>query len=146
MYPSSFVNFHVHVRYSIFRFFVTRYYAPLRLKILDRTQANLKRIVDTRPMGQFVKQWLLLPRFRFKLNLIWIIIKLVWARFMQKNVDFQGRCSRDATTLQRLINKLIVTCWYPWRGALQINACDRSGVTTCLLIKRTYFHASTSCS
>ena len=46
-----------------------QYYEPLRLKILDRTQANSKRIVDTRPMRQFAKQWLLLPQISIQTKL-----------------------------------------------------------------------------
>ena len=57
------------IRSSDFYVIREQYYEPLRLKILDRTQANLKRIVDTRPMGQFEKQWLLLPQISIQTKL-----------------------------------------------------------------------------
>ena len=50
------------IRSSDFYVIRERHYEPMRLKILDLTQANSKRIVDTRPMRQFAKQWLLLPQ------------------------------------------------------------------------------------
>jgi len=46
-----------------------RYYEPLRLKMLDLKQANIERIVDTRPMRQFAKQWLLLPQVSLQTKL-----------------------------------------------------------------------------
>ena len=57
------------IRSSDFYVIREQYYEPLRLKILDRTQANSKRIVDTRPMGQFAKQWLLLPQISIQTKL-----------------------------------------------------------------------------
>ena len=46
-----------------------QYYEPLQLKILDCTQSKSKRIVDTRPMRQFAKQWLLLPQISIQTKL-----------------------------------------------------------------------------
>ena len=57
------------IRSSDFYVIREQYYEPLRLQILDRTQANSKRIVDTRPMKQFAKQWLLLPQISIQTKL-----------------------------------------------------------------------------
>jgi len=57
------------IRSSDFYVIHKQYYEPLRLAILDRTQANSKRIVDTRPMRQFAKQWLLLPQISIQTKL-----------------------------------------------------------------------------
>ena len=57
------------IRSSDFYVIREQYYEPLRLQILDRTQANSKRIVDTRPMRQFAKQWLLLPQVSIQTKL-----------------------------------------------------------------------------
>ena len=57
------------IRSSDFYVIREQYYEPLRLKILDRTQPNSKRIIDTRPMRQFAKQWLLLPQISIQRKL-----------------------------------------------------------------------------
>jgi len=57
------------IRSSDFYVIREQYYEPLRLKILDRTQSNSKRIVDMRPMRQFSKQWLLLPQISIQTKL-----------------------------------------------------------------------------
>jgi len=57
------------IRSSDFYVIREQYYEPLRLQILDRTQSNSKRIVDTRPMRQFTKQWLLLPQISIQTKL-----------------------------------------------------------------------------
>ena len=57
------------IRSSDFYVIRERHYEPLRLQILDHTQSNSKRIVDTRPMRQFAKQWLLLPQISIQTKL-----------------------------------------------------------------------------
>jgi len=50
------------LRSSDFYVISARYYDSLRSAILDLRQADSKRIVDTRPMRQLERQWLLLPQ------------------------------------------------------------------------------------
>ena len=57
------------IRSSDFYVIRKQHYEPLRLKILDRTRANSKRIVDTHPMRQFARQWLFLPQISIQTKL-----------------------------------------------------------------------------
>ena len=57
------------IRSSDFYVIHQRPYEHLMLNILDLTQANSKRIIDTRPMRYFAKQWLALPQISIQTNL-----------------------------------------------------------------------------
>lgn len=57
------------MRSSDFYVIRERYYESLRSKILDLKQVNLERIVDSRPMRLFTKQWLYLPQTSIQIKL-----------------------------------------------------------------------------
>lgn len=57
------------MRSSDFYMIRKRYYESLQSQILDLKQANSKRIIDTHPMRQFAKQWLLLPQISIQTKL-----------------------------------------------------------------------------
>jgi len=57
------------IRSSDFYVIREQYYEPLRLKILDFKQMNFDRIVDSRPMRHFTKQWLHLPQISMQIKL-----------------------------------------------------------------------------
>ena len=57
------------IRSSDFYVIREQYYEPLRLKILDLKRTNFDRIVDSRPMRHFTKQWLYVPQISIQSKL-----------------------------------------------------------------------------
>ena len=57
------------MRSSDFYVILADFYLPLRNQLLDLNEADSKRIVDTRPMRQFRRQWLMLPQLSIQSHL-----------------------------------------------------------------------------